>query len=304
VSREELIRLSTDVAEEYGGNLTVRQLYYQLVARGHAPSGQAVYKRVVDAVSKARMTGEMPFDWIVDRTRECRASEAFTSNISVKDALGQAKGWINSMPEWALARARWYGQPCYVTVGVEKEALAGVMEGPCRELGVGLFVFRGYSSLSALYQLAGHLERADTGGAEEAVLLYFGDFDPDGWEIPRSAMRNVEEIADVTGLALPPVTMRRVALNRDQIDRYNPPPFEAKVTSSRYAGYRTEHRTDKAWELDALRPDVLQRLIRDSVAEHFDEAIYADNRELVDQRRAEMRAEMRSPGWIDKVLSP
>jgi hypothetical protein len=141
------------------------------------------------------------------------------------------------------------------------------------------------------------------GHIEEAVVLYFGDHDPDGWEIPRSAERNVEAIANARGIDLPPVTFRRVALNGDQIRRFNPPPFPAKESSSRFDSYVREHGLHDAWELDALRPDVLEKLIRDSVAGHFDDAIHNENHEMVRDARTLMRKKMQARGWLSQVLA-
>lgn len=306
MNREDIITHAIEIAGEYGGELTVRQLYYQFVARGLLTSGQKTYQRVVGAVAKARMTGVMPFEWIEDRTRVCKQGDCITNDVDTEDALSEAREWIRSMPRWAIRRGRWFGQPEYVVVGVEKEALSGVFQNPCDELGVGLFVFRGYSSLSALHQFALNLEAAcdaeEDGGIEQATLLYFGDFDPDGWEIPRSALRNIEQIADVCELSLPPITLERVALNKRQIARYSPPPFGAKITSSRYASYFDEHGTNDAWELDALPPNVLQTLIREGVEKHFDNRIHRDNAALVGERRAEVRSAMQSDGWLSQVF--
>jgi len=64
-----------------------------------------------------------------------------------------------------------------------------------------------------------------------------------------------------------------------------------------------EHGLTDAWELDALRPDVLQRLIRDGISEHFDESIHEANVALVEKRRDEMRTKMRKRGWIASVFA-
>ena len=196
----------------------------------------------------------------------------------------------------------------------------GVFEKPCEDLGVAWFVLRGYSSLSALSQWLDNLqaayryededgdctipyeERNDHDGFEEAVVLYFGDHDPDGWEIPRSAERNLAAIAEVRGLDLPPIRFERVALNRDQIDRYDPPPFPAKETSARFNGYVNEHGLTDAWELDALRPDVLEALIRDAVSNLYDEDVAKANLRLVRERRAILTDRIREPGWVAGVL--
>ena len=293
-----------EIAGEYDGNLTVRQLYYQLVAQGFIPNSQESYKRIVSILTDARLSGDFPFEWLLDRTREARPGKFTGNQDDVAGALSNTADGLRNAPEEWLWRDRWYGQPMHVSVWVEKEALSGVFEAPCEELGVAWFVLRGYSSLSALSQCVDNLSEAYVAGhIEEATVLYFGDHDPDGWEIPRSAERNVEAIANVRGIELPPITFHRVALNSDQIRRFKPPPFPAKESSSRFESYIREHGLRDAWELDALRPDVLTKLIRDSVAEHFDRAIHNDNVRLIGERRTEMRSTMQGRGWLKSVFA-
>ena len=111
LSRDEIIAHGIEIASEYGGNLTVRQLYYQFVSRGLLGSGQNVYQRVVSAIAKARMTGQMPFDWIMDRTRTCEQADCMDNLVDTDDALEQAAEWIGSMPSWAIRRGRWSDSP-------------------------------------------------------------------------------------------------------------------------------------------------------------------------------------------------
>jgi hypothetical protein len=293
------------IASEYDGNLTVRQLYYQLVARGYIENSQESYKRLVTILTDGRLSGEFPFEWLLDRTREARPGHFSGDQTFVDSALANAARELRQAPESWLWRDRWLGQPYHVSVWVEKEALAGVFEDPCEDLGVAWFVLRGYSSLSALSQWVDNVANAYKDGDSsitEAVVLYFGDHDPDGWEIPRSAERNVQAIAEVRGIELPEVTFERVALVHSQIDQYNPPPFPAKETSSRYDSYIREHGLRDAWELDALRPDVLDRLIRNRVESYFDNEIHEHNNEEVATARDEMRSRMRAPGWVAGAL--
>lgn len=292
-----------DIAGEYDGNLTVRQLYYQLVARGFIPNSFESYQRLVRILTDARLAGSFPFAWLLDRTREARAGKFTKIQRTVSSALKNAADDLRRAPESWLWCDRWYGQPTHVSVWVEKEALAGVFEDPCDELGVSWFVLRGYSSLSALSQWVDNTAAAyEAGHVSDAVVLYFGDHDPDGLEIPRSAERNVLAIAEVRGIALPPVEFKRIALTRAQIRRYAPPPFPAKESSSRFEAYVQETGLRTAWELDALRPEVLAGLIRESVSEHFDEQIYDDNEETIAEARKEMRAAMLKKGWIASAL--
>jgi hypothetical protein len=298
------LRDARSIASEYGGNLTVRQLYYQLVARGSIANSQESYKRLVSILTTARLSGEFPFDWILDRTREARPGRFAGDQIDVGDALEATARNLRRAPEHWIWRDRWLGQATHVSVWVEKEALAGVFEGPCEELGVAWFVLRGYSSLSALSQWVDHVAEAAGGGSsiERAVVLYFGDHDPDGWEKPRSAERNVGAIASIRGIYLPPVTFERVALVREQIEQYKPPPFPAKETSSRFESYVAEHRMRDAWELDALRPEVLRRLIHDRVSDYFDPEVHDANEVIVAVAREEMRTKMRAKKWVAGAL--
>lgn len=65
------------------------------------------------------------------------------------------------------------------------------------------------------------------------------------------------------------LTVKRIALTRDQINQYNPPPNPAKLTDARAQGYIAAHGT-QSWELDALDPTVLDALVRDHVELHLD----------------------------------
>lgn len=67
-----LIEIADDILREYTDQnlvVTVRQLYYQFVARDLLPNTQKNYKRLADIVSEARMAGHLDWDAIEDRGR-------------------------------------------------------------------------------------------------------------------------------------------------------------------------------------------------------------------------------------------
>jgi hypothetical protein len=80
------------------------------------------------------------------------------------------------------------------------------------------------------------------------------------------------------------VEVRRIALNMDQVDQYAPPPNPAKVTDSRAVEYiaRFGH---TSWELDALEPSVLDKLIDDEIMSLVDPEIWAATEEEETERR-------------------
>jgi hypothetical protein len=57
------------------------------------------------------------------------------------------------------------------------------------------------------------------------------------------------------------------------VEEYSPPPNPAKITDSRARTYIAEYGAH-SWELDALDPDVLGALVRDTVVELRDEALW------------------------------
>lgn len=317
-SRPELLAHTLSIMEEYrqdGLSLTLRQMYYQCVARGLLRNGQKHYKRIGDVLTKARYEGTFPLDGRVDRGRSIHPSDSTRNDESVSAALTAAHQWVESLPAFLMQSARWFRQPIYVSCWVEKEALAEVFEQTCSELGIGWFACRGYPSVSALYAFLRELRSAceseepqtrrfslggshawsenHRGHAEEVVVLYFGDHDPDGWQIPRSAEKDLGRLQRLLGTDYK-ITFRRIGLNMDQILRFNPPPFPAKPSSTRFAKYQAEHGTTDAWELDALEPRVLRTLITENVEAMFDEQIYNENQALITERQDELWTAMTS----------
>ena len=72
-SSQQVIDQVNDILNEYrrlGYVLTLRQLYYQLVARGHIENNLQSYKRIGSIVSDARLAGLIDWSMIEDRGRE------------------------------------------------------------------------------------------------------------------------------------------------------------------------------------------------------------------------------------------
>jgi hypothetical protein len=64
---------------------TVRQVFYQLVARGVIEKTEGEYKRtVIRLLSEMRLDDQIPWDWIVDESRRTIETQTFDG---VRDAL-------------------------------------------------------------------------------------------------------------------------------------------------------------------------------------------------------------------------
>lgn len=310
IPKSDVLSTARRIAEEYREHdltLTVRQMYYQFVRRypDEYPSAVETYNRIKDILSEARYRGTFPIDMIEDRGREVRPGSFLLNNTNVDVALDRCVQELETWPGY-LQTSRWFNQPRHVSVWVEKDALSGVFEAPCDDLEVSWFACKGYPSVSALWEYLTALRRANSihdYGFKEAVILYFGDHDPDGLEIPEAAARGLDTLKQTYGvLSQVPIRFERVALSLEQIEEHNAPPFPAKETSSRFKKYREKTGLQDAWELDALEPLVLRDLITSSVDKLFSEHVWQENQVRVKRAREELVERVKQPGWFDTAV--
>lgn len=293
--RAELLGAVRGILDQYAGTaVTVRQLYYRLVAGGFIPNNLRAYKNVVAALSDWRRTRVLPFDAFEDRTRALNRMDVGTRR---DNPIGWARYSLNAAVDNAkdYALARWYGQDERVIVAVEKQALEGPFTEVCQGLNVDLVVARGYPSLSYLADIAASMQPDDRASdGRKNVLLYFGDHDPSGQNIPEVIER------DLRGLFGVRFELTRVALNPDQVAEMDLIPAPVKRTDSRAEGFIAEH-GEEVYELDAIEPHALQDLIRTAVAEHFDEDVYAEQEATV-RRGRERIARVLERGGVGRFL--
>ena len=283
--REELIERVQKVIEGYDDRLTVRQIHYRLVAQqwDQYPNTVSSYRWLTVELGKARIEGVIDWDTIEDRTRS--VDENHGTAEDPETFIEEILSMIQNADDY-YGLPKWWGQPKRVQVWVEKQALASVFEKVAQELGVDFVVCRGYPSLSLLYEVSEVLSGA-TDDVEELIILYFGDFDPSGMDIERSAM---EHLMTTFGLD---VTCERVALKKDQITHYQLPPAPAKKTDSRRGQFLLEHGVDWQVELDAIEPDELRRLIRTQVMSHMDRDKKDKRDEELKERRDHIKERVR-----------
>lgn len=289
-----LIELAVRICEEYdaaGYDLTLRQLYYQFVARGEIENSQRSYKRLGSAVNKGRMAGLIDWDHIVDRTRTLRQVPWWHEPSDLISSA--ARSWHTDL---------WLHQPTRVEVWVEKEALAGVVEQVADRWQVPWFACRGYVSQSELWKAAQRIGRYIRSG-QDVVILHLGDHDPSGIDMTRdvedrlTGFISVDQMRDRIQPAGPWFEVERIALNMDQIDELNPPPNPAKLTDSRSSGYVAEF-GHESWELDALDPATLDALIDAEIAEIADMGIWEECYETQEEDRATLQG-LAERTWAD-----
>ena len=270
------LSLANEIILDYGArgySLTLRQLYYRLVAKDIIANTKPSYKRLGSILTKARNAGMIDWNAIEDRTRGRKGLSTWDDPQSIVKAA--IDGYRIDM---------WQNQPYRVFVWVEKEALAGVIERACYDddFRVDYVCCRGYMSASTIWEEGRHYRYISAADDQIPIILHLADHDPSGLDMTRD---NIERIAMYSELdhwwkqdeIVQPgfFHYERIALNKDQIEEYDPPPNFAKVSDSRYEEYYHEH-GDESWELDALDPDVLVELVQEHIHKWRDEILWQE----------------------------
>jgi hypothetical protein len=279
-----------------GYRLTLRQLYYRLIAGDHFPDsrlqevapGQFTknhlrnYKWLGDMLSKARVGGKIDWRHIEDRTRGAEGGDG---------GWGSPAEAIRSIPNW-YGITHWDGQPEYLEVWVEKDALSDVVARPAGRWDVAHMACKGSPSTSVMHDAAIRLRWKEREG-RKCTILYLGDHDPTGIDIPR-------DVQDRLRLFRCDAEVKRIALNMDQIEALDPPPSPAKETDSRTGGYIEQFGTTDTWELDALEPAALDALIDAEIQEHIDMDL---RQERLDREEVEKRLLVSVADNLDVALA-
>ncbi|MCB0094304.1 MAG: hypothetical protein KDE46_01235 [Caldilineaceae bacterium] len=274
------IATANSIIEEYaaqGFDLTLRQLYYQMVARDIIPNNQKEYDRLGRTINDARMAGLIDWEHIIDRTRNVRSNGHWSSPASIMRGAAQSY----QIDKWAT-------QPNRVEVWVEKDAMVGVIESICRPLDVAFFSCRGYTSQSEMWAAAQRVQEYIEQG-QTPIILHLGDHDPSGIDMTRDIVNRLETF-------MGELEVNRLALNYNQVEEHRPPPNFAKEKDTRFKAYYAEF-GPSSWELDALNPTVVRDIIVPVVEQFRDPDLWKQAQELETEQRALLEAAAES--WED-----
>jgi hypothetical protein len=267
------INIILDEYQEQNFILTVRQLYYQLVARGLIDNNIKVYKWLARLINDGRLAGLIDWEMIEDRTRAFKSRQRWRSGAHILGAAAQ--GYHMDM---------WEDQPTRLFVIIEKEALFGVFQRVCDQYDIPVLAARGYPSVSVLREFV--VDDLAPFTEQEVRILHFGDHDPSGIDMTR----DLEERINLFNSAHegPSVELRRIALNMDQIIEKKPPSNPAKTTDSRSGEYIRKY-GKVSWELDALEPAYLERLMVKEISKVRDKEVWEEREAYVKRIRERIR---------------
>jgi hypothetical protein len=250
-------------------SLDLIEAMYSLIEAAQPITGRGVgYKLFIAKLIASMATGEMakvyrllklarersiiPWEWIVDETRE----------------LERVSTW-DDPAEYARAVARsyrrdfWNQQPVRVEVWSEKGTVRGVLQPVLDEYAVGFRVMHGFSSATAIYDVC------QNDDSRELIALYVGDFDPSG--LFMSEVDLPKRLAAYDGNH---VKLRRIALTREQVTDLPSFPATDKRKDPRYQWFRANY-GDRCWELDAMDPNDLRDCVEEAIVELIEPVAWA-----------------------------
>lgn len=312
---QEIVSIITNYRNQ-GYILTLRQLYYQLVAGDMIRNDDKVYKKLSSVLDDLRYSGKVDWNAIEDRGRV--PYMPYTADgipAAMRDII------------YSYRRRRCDDQDNVVEVWTEKDAISGILKRITSKYTVQLVVNKGYSSSTAMYGAYNRIVEALEDG-KSFHLYYFGDHDPSGLDMIRDISERLvfmlqkgdhyelvdeiyhewnrefgyqfeywdlvdagmitEEFHDSFSLdkeddaeKIRFATLRYalqqsgrfkvtpLGLTMDQIQQYRPPSNPAKITDPRAKWYVEQH-GGISWEVDALRPDVMERIVEDGILSSID----------------------------------
>lgn len=238
-----LIAAAREIAEDCNP-ISVRGIAYKLFSRGLIASmAKPETQKVSVQLTDARELGIIPWEWIVDETREAERVTLWSNPDEIIRAA--VRGY---------RRDYWREQPHWVEVWSEKGTVRGVLRPVLEKYGVTFRVHHGFSSATALHDIA--VETANA--TKPLTVLYAGDYDPSGMAM--SEMDLPGRIARYEGRA----TLCRIALRADDTDGLPSFPASSKQADSRYRWF-VERYGDRCWELDAMDPNALRERVESAI---------------------------------------
>jgi hypothetical protein len=304
----DLVKSIIEITNRYMNNndvLSLRQLYYQLVAAELIPNHDKVYKKIGEIKDDCCYCGLLDWDAFEDRGRRPYLPYF---NEDIKDAIKDA------VDHFRLDRQR--NQNVHIEIWSEKDAISSILSSVTNKYHVRLVVNKGYISSSAIYaayvRFIGEIAQG-----KKVKILYFGDHDPSGLDMIRDINDRIlmmcsqglrksdleeliqewveenrdeaESVCHSNGYFLSQdgeeyyfmdkaffhshFEIIPVGLTMEQIKMYNPPPNPAKITDPRAKEYIKKF-GNVSWEVDALTPEMMREIVTTGIEANIDKNLF------------------------------
>jgi hypothetical protein len=204
--------------------------------------------RVSRQLTWAREQGAIPWEWIVDETREAERVSAWENPAAFIKTVQRS-----------YRRDRWTDQPEWLEVWSEKGTIRGTLAPVLQDYGVTFRVMHGFASSTAVHQVAEETQRA----SKALTVLYVGDWDPSGMHM--SDVDLPSRLARYDGDA----QLIRLALTAADLPQLPSFSADTKRRDPRHRWFTALYGA-QCWELDALSPVLLRNRIEHAILERLD----------------------------------
>jgi hypothetical protein len=227
--------------------VTLRGVYYRVVAAGAVDKTETGYNLVSRELLKLRRDGRVPYSSITDGTRLIQKPDSWSSLDRMLDDAARS-----------YRRALWEDQDVAVIVLSEKDAISGSIYPITAMWDVELAITRGYSSETFTHSIAETIQ-TNHDNYKTTYVYQLGDHDPSGVDAWRSFQERVSGFAPHAD-----VVFERLAVTPEQIDEYDLPTRPTKRSDSRAGSFIGE-----SVEIDAIQPTVLRTIVENAIAQHI-----------------------------------
>ena len=219
--------------------ITGRGVGYKLFTARLIPSmARNEMQRVYRLLKEARERGIIPWEWIVDETREIERVSTWSNPAAYARTVARS-----------YRRDFWDQQPIRVIVVSEKGTVRGLLRPVLDDFAVGFQVMHGFSSATIVHDIS----QDDDG--RPLIILYVGDFDPSGMFM--SAVDLPNRFSKYDG---DHVTLKRIALTSKQVTGLPSFPATDKRKDPRFKWF-VKNYGKRCWELDAMDPNDLRACV-------------------------------------------
>lgn len=254
--------------------LTIRQVFYRLVATRGFDKTESAYSRLCETVSRARRAGFIRFTAIRDD------GPARYEPASYADSASFLAEMRADAQRFRLDRQG--GQKVRLWVLCEAGGMAPMLARVANPYSVPVLTSGGFDSLTAKHDLAHELAtEMETGTPAE--ILHLGDLDPSGEHLFTSLAEDVAAMTEALTGARPRFT--RLAVTREQSDRLGLPTAPPKPTDRRQF-------TGDTVQCEAIDPATLSGILRDAIEARRDHDAAADVLALESDMRAALVAKL------------
>ncbi len=285
--RMELVEVLKDLRAQIGFSVSARGWCYLMEQAGYVNKSQ--FDKVENAINTCRKEGILPVNFVAEEDARAFVGVETPSGETIKGLLARMlndvlHGYNHYSPDWME------GEDYYIQVLVEKVDLKTLFAPVCRDYRIPIANGKGWQSVLQRAEYARRFREAERQGLK-CVLLYAGDFDPDGLRISTVMMDNLEQIKDVVwadgvkGYDPKNLIIERVALNYDFIEQQNYTWIDNLITGSgknladpKHSSYRLPYVQNYLHKIGARKcesnvmittPLIAQQLLRTAIEKYL-----------------------------------